>query len=133
MISNAQKAMLHVAKSQLKLEDEMYRAILREQGGVESSTELTNTTFERVIRRLEELGFVNSARRPLRRDRRPTEPVTPEQQQKIRDLYATLGWTETARQMGFNKRCCRKSWPQTRTDAAKVIEGLKAIVARRVE
>ncbi len=131
MISNAQKAVLHVAKAQLHLDDEMYRAILREQAEVGSSTELTNDGFDKVMRRLEELGFQNTARKARRWSKpSPQSAITAEQQALIRELYSQLGWTEMPRQIGFNKRCCGKSWPQTRTHANKVIEGLKAICGR---
>jgi hypothetical protein len=46
----------------------------------------------------------------------------------IHELYEQLGWNDQSRQMGFSKRCCRKSFPQTRNDGIKVIEGLNAIV-----
>jgi hypothetical protein len=131
MISNAQKAVLHIAKSQLQLEDEMYRAILQENSGCSSSSDLTNTTFDQVMKRLEELGFKNTARRPRpRRQPHGAAMITADQQHLIKDLYEQLGWTEMPRQMGFSKRCCKKSFPQTRTDANKVIEGLKAIMKR---
>jgi isocitrate dehydrogenase kinase/phosphatase len=130
MISARQKAVLHVAKSQLRLSDENYRAVLREQGGVESSNDLTNATFDRVMRRFEELGFTNTARHPRPRNYQPNALVTPEQQNLIAGYYIQLGWTDKSRQIGFSKRCCKKSFPQTRRDANKVIEGLKAILKR---
>jgi len=133
MITTAQKAVLHIAKSQLNLDDDTYRSILHEQGGVDTSIDLTNKTFERVIRRLEELGFRNTSRRPRWKSPKPSAAITTDQQDLIRVLYRELGWTETARQMGFNKRCCCKSWPQTRTDAFKVIEGLKAMITRQAK
>lgn len=49
----------------------------------------------------------------------------------MQELYRELGWAPGAPQMVFSKRCCKKSFPQTRTDANKVIEGLKAIAGRR--
>lgn len=51
----------------------------------------------------------------------------------IAKLYRDLGWTSDAQQMGFNKKCCRKSWPQTRSDATKVILGLERYIAWRCE
>jgi hypothetical protein len=74
------------------------------------------------------LGFTNTARRL--RVPRPKGTVTQQQLDLIAALYTQLGWTELPRQIGFSKRCCRKSWPQTRTDANKVIEGLKAMLGR---
>ncbi len=133
MISAKQKTLLHVAASKLGLDRDAYEAVLQAQAGVRSSTELSNEGFDKVIRRLEELGFRNTARRTRRyRPAGPAQPVTPDQQRLIEELYRQLEWTDPARKMGFNKRCCKKSWPQSRTDAAKVIEGLKAILARAV-
>jgi hypothetical protein len=129
VISAAKKAILHVAAQQLQLSRAMYEAILVEQGGVDSSVNLTTAGFEKVMRRLEELGFDNKAKK-RRNDRRPAEPVTPDQQSLIAALYAELGWTDPARQAGFAKRQCGKPWPQSRRDANKVIEGQKAILAR---
>ena len=129
MISNAQKTLLHVAKAQLQLADEDYRAVLQAEAGVSSSNDLDNGGLDRVLRRLGKLGFTNTAHRP-RRKPQPAGLVTPEQQQLICDLYEQLGWSDVARQMGFAKRVCKKSFPQTRGDAIKVIEGLKGMIKR---
>lgn len=128
MISAAQKAILHVAKSKLRLERDEYEAILQAEAGVTSSTDLDKTGFDRVMKRFEHLGFHNTSRK---RRPRPQEPITPFQQQLIRELYRELGWIEIERQTGFSKRQIAKPWPQTRRDANKVIEGLKAIAKRR--
>ncbi len=131
MITAKQKTLLHVAASKLGINRDAYEAILQAQAGVRSSNDLSNEGFDKVIRRFEELGFRNTARRSRRyRPAGPAQPVTPDQQHLIEELYRQLEWTDPARKMGFNKRCCRKSWPQTRSDAAKVIEGLKAIRSR---
>lgn len=129
VITNAQKAKLHVAKSQLRLTDDQYRAVLLDQGGVESSIDLDNAGYDKVIKRFVELGFINTTPKRWSRSR-PSEPVTPDQQKLIEELYGQLGWDATARRAGFSKRCCGKPWPQSRADANKVIEGLKAILQR---
>lgn len=129
MITNAQKQMLHVAARQLKLSRENYEAILSAQAGVSSSTDLDNKGFDKVMRRLEDLGFVNTVR-PKRREHHADYMATPAQLEMISGMYIELGWTDRARQIGFNKRQCRKPWPQTRRDANKVIEGLKSMIAR---
>lgn len=129
MISAKQKMLLHVAARQLGLDRDHYEALLQEQAGVRSSSDLSNEGFDRVVARLEELGFHNTSRRPRRRE--PAAPVTPHQQAHIAELYDQLGWAELPRRMAFNRRQCRKSWPQTRTDANKVIEGLKAMLHRK--
>jgi adenosylmethionine-8-amino-7-oxononanoate aminotransferase len=128
MITSAQKTLLHVAKAKLGLSREDYEAILVEQAGVSSSTELDNKGFDQVVKRFEELGFHNTARRP--RKRQPGETVTAEQLAKIQALFLELGIDTRARQAGFCKRQCRKPWVQTREDANKVIEALKKMIDR---
>lgn len=130
MISDAQKKLLHVARRLVRLGEEDYRALLQAEAGVSSSKDLDNAGLDRVLKRFEKLGFNNIAHKAKARNYQPNATITPEQQQMIRDLYAELGWPEMSRQMGFNKRCCRKSFPQSRSDGIKVIEGLKAMVAR---
>jgi nucleotidyltransferase/DNA polymerase involved in DNA repair len=128
MITTAQKTLLHVAKSKLGLSREDYEAILFEQAGVSSSTELDNHGFDQVVKRFEELGFHNTTRRVRRRE--PGATVTAEQLSKIQALFHELGIDTRARQAGFCKRQCRKPWPQTREDANQVIEGLKKMIER---
>lgn len=50
-------ALLHVAKKQLGLDEDSYRAILRRFGGVDSAADLNGVGFETVMIRLEKLGF----------------------------------------------------------------------------
>ena len=61
-ITNAQKALLHVAKTKLKLADDTYRQILVHVAGCTSSTELDRGGFEAVMGFMEYLGF-----RPLKK------------------------------------------------------------------
>lgn len=56
MISNAKKAVIHVAKAQVGMSDEEYRDLLGSVG-VESSTKLNNKTFSVVMGHFEQLGF----------------------------------------------------------------------------
>jgi hypothetical protein len=135
MISTAQLAVVHVAKKELRLRDEEYRALLKAECGVESSKDLDPAKFDRLMKRFEKLGFTSTAkeRNRARRVRKPAGLITPDQQALIATLYGEMGWTDQTRQMGFNKRCCRKSFPQTRSDAIKIIEGLKAMIARRMD
>jgi len=133
MITDRQKAMLHVAKAKLGLDDDSYRALLTAEAGVSSSNDLDNQGLNRVLKRLGKMGFTNTAHKPLRRQ--PKGLVTPEQQATIAANYRELtrltnGYDTFAKQTGFNHRCCGKAIPQTRADAIKVIEGQKAIIAR---
>lgn len=56
-ITKKQIALLHVAKRDLALADEDWRAILSQWGDVESSADLTQEGCELVLHRLKELGF----------------------------------------------------------------------------
>lgn len=56
MISNAQKALIHVAKSKTGMTDAEYRAMLSGFGAA-SSTELDHTKFDAVMRHFKKLGF----------------------------------------------------------------------------
>ncbi|MBU3952967.1 MAG: regulatory protein GemA [Proteobacteria bacterium] len=56
MISNAKKAMIHVAKKQIGMTEDEYRALLSGVG-VNSSKDLNNKTFGDVMDRFKALGF----------------------------------------------------------------------------
>lgn len=130
-ISNKKKAVLHVAKNKLGLDDDLYREILYQEARVKSSTKLSDSGFQKVMKRFETLGFKSMNHKPpRRRNNKPGEIVTPGMQDFINDLYNKLGWDDSKRQIGFNRRQIGKPWPQTRTEANKIIEGLKAMVRR---
>jgi len=133
VISNAQKKLLHTAVSVLGIDDETYRALLKAEAGVTSSNDLDNAGLNRVINRLQRLGFKNTAHRPRRRAPNAGALRTEEQLELIAKLYDDLGWATDAQRMAFNKKCCKKSWPQTRGDATKVILGLERYIAWRRE
>jgi phage gp16-like protein len=54
---NAMIAKIHVAKKQLSMEDESYRALLKRVTGKESSADLTDSQLETVIKEFARLGF----------------------------------------------------------------------------
>ena len=56
-LSNKQKAVLHVAKSKLKLTDAQYRSALVQIADATSSTELDQGGFEAIMGFFEYLGF----------------------------------------------------------------------------
>jgi len=129
VLTRGQKALVHVAKNQLGLDDDLYREILMQEAGVSSASELDYKGFERVMKRFRKLGFRRKRTQPAERPQ-PGGTITPRQQAKIAELYAALGWTDPRRQMGFSRRVCGVPWPQTRAQANKVIEALKQMVAR---
>src|SRR5512143_2359487 len=48
-IGRKKKAIIHIAKQDLRLDEETYRQILKGVAGVESSTQLTEVGFEKVM------------------------------------------------------------------------------------
>ena len=136
----SQLALIHVAKKQLALPDEDYRSLLQLHGGVNSAKFLTMDGFERVMKRMEQLGFSsirvgNGYKQTVycAADTRLSDPEalkTPAQEDRLTHYFETLGWQEVERRRSFCRRMIKKPWPQTRDEAAKVIEALKAMVAR---
>ncbi|HEY1685527.1 MAG TPA: phage protein GemA/Gp16 family protein [Tepidisphaeraceae bacterium] len=60
MLSKSQIQLIHIAKHQAGLTDDAYRTVLRSVGGVESSKELNQADYERVLAVLEQHGFVDA-------------------------------------------------------------------------
>lgn len=84
-ISNDKKAVIHVAKAQLRMADEDYRALLMRAAGVHSSAELDETGFTAVLAELERLGFRSTKGRAQQARREGM--ATPAQVGKIRALW----------------------------------------------
>lgn len=57
VIAKSTLAKIHIAKKQLAMDEDSYRAMLRSVGGVESSRDLTPLAASRVLRHLERSGF----------------------------------------------------------------------------
>ena len=133
-ITHAQRKMLFAARKKLGIDDAAWRALLERAACVTSSTELDQTGFDVLIRKLERLGFRNTSRdKPF--GARPGF-ATPPQVALINRLAAEL-WGEHAdkalrtwlrrffsvdhlRFLGFD-------------EARGVIEGLKAQLERGAE
>lgn len=84
-LSNQRKAVIHVAKSQLHMADEDYRAMLARVAGVRSSTELDEAGFVRVMAEFERLGF-RELKRPSQAER-PEGMATATQIGRMRGLW----------------------------------------------
>lgn len=135
-IGKKQIALIHVAKNQLGLDDDRYRDLLRAVCGVESSKELNYIQYDKLLKRLRELGFKHKKqghRQPYLKapHRDPDALPSPAHLKKLNDLFEQLGWMEPERRTGFSRRVIKKPWPQTRTETNKIIEALKSMVARR--
>jgi hypothetical protein len=56
-MTKAQLAVIHLAKKELRWNDDMYRAILRELGGADSAKDMTPEGFTRVMEYATSCGF----------------------------------------------------------------------------
>ncbi len=97
-ISKQQKAVIHVAKSQLHMADEDYRALLLRVAGVRSSSDLEEPGFEALMAELERLGFrlIKSRVQPGRRE----GMATPAQVGKIFALWKDFSGKKDDLEMG---------------------------------
>ncbi|WIX31226.1 regulatory protein GemA [Salinicola sp. JS01] len=89
MIHRGKLAQIHVAKAQLGLGDDEYRALLGRVAGVSSAKELTDRNVGAVINELRRLGF--KPRAPKRAGRVPNTFNKHEQMTKIEAQLADLG------------------------------------------
>lgn len=133
-ITPKQISLIHVAKKQLALSEEMYRAILVNKGGVDSAAALDRAGFEAVMAYLTACGFRSTwTQRTF--GRRPGM-ASPRQVDLVRDLWkdwsggkgeAELNhWLENS----YGVSALRFLDSPT---IAKAIAGLKAMIARRRE
>lgn len=133
-----QIALVHVAKKELGFDDENYRSILDVYGGVNSAKDLTLEGFERVMRYFEHQGFhsayiqENKNRQEAQKApyRDPSGSPYPAQLKMIEQLFKQVGIPPGERQQGFCRRVIQQPWPQTRAEANKIFEALKAMLAR---
>ena len=131
-ITPKQIALVHVAKKQLALSEEMYRAILINKGGVESAADLDPSGFDDVMSYMTACGFRSAwTRRTF--GRRPGM-ATPKQIDLIRDLWNQ--WSDGKGETELNHWLERSygvsalrflDGPTT----AKAIAGLKAMIGRK--
>lgn len=121
-------AAIHIAKKELNLHDDDYRAMLREQGKVGSAADLDDAGARRVLLWFENKGFKGkSARKGTAGDRRPIV-------RKARALWISLyqldevsNRTDKALDAFARKTTGKDSLRFcTNGEAAKVVEALKA-------
>ncbi|OGA99439.1 MAG: hypothetical protein A3E25_17855 [Burkholderiales bacterium RIFCSPHIGHO2_12_FULL_69_20] len=132
-------ALIHVARRELRLDEDLYRAILRDVAGVASSKDLTEAGFLALMARFERSGFKGQ---PGAAPAKP-EPLserfgmaTAAQLAYIRGLWAQ--W------LGRPDEAALTRWVENKyhvsairfmdvVRAQKAIEGLKRMVARQRE
>jgi hypothetical protein len=140
VIGRKKKALIHIAKDNLHLDEESYRQILKGVAGVESSTRLSREGFERVMKRFQEMGFKGLLPDPYQ----PTpkgrlipsgspqgfESITSSQQDFISYLLEKIEW-DNGHHHAFCQRIIKKPDPLTKRDGQKIIIGLMAILRQR--
>jgi Bacteriophage Mu, GemA protein len=139
-IGRKKKAIVHIAKEELHLDEESYRQILKGVAGVESSTQLTEAGFEKVMKRFQEMGFkglLPDPYQPVPKGRLipPESPqgeqtITPSQLGFVSYLLQKLNW-EDEHYHAFCRRIIKKPDPVTKRDGQKIIIGLMAILRQR--
>lgn len=139
-IGRKKKALVHIAKQDLNLDEESYRQILKGVAGVESAADLTEEGFKRVMSRFQEMGFkglLPSPFQPVPKGRlipagspQGLESITESQQRFIAYLLEVLEWDE-GHYHAFCRRIIKKPSPETKRDGQKIIIGLLAISRQR--
>jgi hypothetical protein len=140
VIGRKKKALIHIAKDDLHLDEEYYRQILKGVAGVESSTRLTREGFEKVMKRFQEMGFkglLPHPYHPVPKGRlipsdspQGFESITSSQQDFISYLLEKLNWDE-GHYHAFCQRIIKRSDPLTKRDGQKTVIGLMAILRQR--
>jgi hypothetical protein len=140
VIGRKKKALIHIAKDDLHLDEESYRQILKGVAGVESSTRLTKEGFEKVMTRFQEMGFkglLPYPYHPVPKGRlipsgspQGLESITSSQQDFISYLLEKMNWDE-GHYHAFCQRIIKRSNPLTKRDGQKIVIGLMAILRQR--
>jgi hypothetical protein len=139
-IGRKKKALVHIAKEDLRLDDESYRQVLKGVAGVESSTQLTVEGFEKVMKRFEGMGFkglLPDPYQPAPKGRlipsgspQGFEGITTSQQGFVHYLLERLSWDQ-GHYHAFCQRIIKKVEPLTKRDGQKIIIGLMAILRKK--
>lgn len=125
MISRANQAKIHIARQQLGMDDEGYRALLARVAGVRSSKDLGAKQIGAVLREFERLGFVPKASNKAKGKPRNFADM-PGEITKIEALLTDLGlpWSyadSIAKRMFKIERC---AWLKSRKHFEGVIAAL---------
>jgi hypothetical protein len=140
VIGRKKKAVIHIAKDDLHLDEESYRQILKGVAGVESSAQLTKEGFEKVMKRFQEMGFKGLLPDPYQPSPKGRliplgspqglESITLSQQDFISYLLEKLKWDD-GHYHAFCKRIIKGPVPLTKREGQKIIIGLMAILRKK--
>lgn len=128
-ISAVQIKLIHIGKSQLKLSDADYRALLREYDAT-SCKDLSYEAASALIDEMKARGFelkANPKERP--QGENITSMVSRQQRMKLEHLKADINWRV---QDGFERlamKIIKKRRPTTSREASRMIEALKGLRA----
>jgi hypothetical protein len=139
-IGGKKKALIHIARENLHLDEETYRQILKGVAGVGSAKDLTTEGFQRVMQRFQEMGFkglLPSPYQPVPKGRlipygspQGDESITQNQRGFISYLLERLDWGE-GHYHAFCQRIIKRPDPLTKRDGQKIIIGLMAIMRKK--
>lgn len=138
MISNAKKALLHIAWQELGFDAERKRAIMREHTGMESCADpnFTDFHFKEVLDHLKLVyNFQVKNKFHQQYPREPDALPSPEHLRKLDHVIEDFCQFEPAArrrefQRGFNERVIKRPWPQTRKEVNTMIEAWAARLRR---
>lgn len=100
--------LIQIAKRQLNMDDDVYRGLLQEIGGVDSSTKLDAAGRGRLLDRFARLGFVSKAR--AKRAAKGSMNAAPDRAgllDKIDALLMSQGRDRSYIEPGMVKRICK--------------------------
>jgi phage gp16-like protein len=128
MLGKSELAVIHIAKTELKLKEDDYRYILQSNFKKDSSKNLNKIEFLKLMEIFEKLGY-------KKKRAKKSDNATKSQIKKIKELEELLGWKDSPERLeGFIVRQTghksKKEWLSV-TDAQKVIEGMKRMVGRK--
>lgn len=133
-LTHKQISLLHVAKNQLGLDDDTYRAILVKVAGCDSAADLTQPGFTAAVKYFTAMGF-RSTWTKRSYGYRPTM-ATPPQIDLIRSLWVKFLGREDENDIELNKWLDRFHKVSSlrfvdNKKAAKVISSLKGMTVRK--
>jgi hypothetical protein len=128
---------IHTIAGQLAphgFDEEARRAMQRQLTGQDSCRDMDLAQLQKVCRTMQvmadALPHATTRRRDRRDERLPGEAPTREQLELIEHLRAHVGLHASELWMNLCRRILKHPWPQSREEASKIIEALKAMEAR---
>lgn len=128
MLGKSELAVIHIAKTELKLKEDDYRYILQSNFKKDSSKNLNKIEFLKLMEIFEKLGY-------KKKRAKKSDNATKSQIKKIKELEELLEWKDSPERLeGFIVRQTghksKLEWLSV-ADAQKVIEGMKRMVGRK--